>query len=134
MPRIVKRYCAHISIWSKTNMIICLSTIGSFILAVIRTVFLIINNRCNIFAHQNSWKTSETLRCFSFSEAEFIPPNKYHKVFAEKWYLNMSLTALANCSHTAVKFDTYGYGYLHTNDTTIGKLSYVRDDMVLRVL
>ncbi len=24
---------------------------------------------------------------FPFLEAEFIPPNKYHKMFAEKWYL-----------------------------------------------
>lgn len=24
---------------------------------------------------------------FSFLEAEFIPPNKYHKMFIEKWYL-----------------------------------------------
>ncbi|KJS21720.1 MAG: plasmid stabilization protein [Clostridiaceae bacterium BRH_c20a] len=24
---------------------------------------------------------------FSFLEAEFIPPNKYHKMFVEKWYL-----------------------------------------------
>ncbi|MEL7568411.1 MAG: DUF5301 domain-containing protein [Dehalobacterium sp.] len=40
---------------------------------------------------------------------------------------------LANYSHTAVKFDTYGYGYLHTTDGTIGKLSYVRDDMMYRL-
>ena len=24
---------------------------------------------------------------FPFLEAEFIPPNKYHKMFVEKWYL-----------------------------------------------
>ena len=24
---------------------------------------------------------------FSFLDAEFIPPNKYHKMFVEKWYL-----------------------------------------------
>lgn len=24
---------------------------------------------------------------FPFLEAEFIPPNKYHKMFIEKWYL-----------------------------------------------
>lgn len=24
---------------------------------------------------------------FTFLEAEFIPPNKYHKMFVEKWYL-----------------------------------------------
>ena len=24
---------------------------------------------------------------FPFPEAEFIPPNKYHKMFIEKWYL-----------------------------------------------
>ena len=24
---------------------------------------------------------------FSFLEAEFIPPNKYHKMFVAKWYL-----------------------------------------------
>lgn len=24
---------------------------------------------------------------FPFLEAEFIPPNKYHKIFVEKWYL-----------------------------------------------
>lgn len=24
---------------------------------------------------------------FPFLEAEFIPPNKYHKLFVEKWYL-----------------------------------------------
>ncbi|MDR3542930.1 MAG: type II toxin-antitoxin system RelE/ParE family toxin [Desulfosporosinus sp.] len=24
---------------------------------------------------------------FPFMEAEFIPPNKYHKIFVEKWYL-----------------------------------------------
>ena len=24
---------------------------------------------------------------FPFFEAEFIPPNKYHKMFVEKWYL-----------------------------------------------
>ncbi|MDD4346731.1 MAG: type II toxin-antitoxin system RelE/ParE family toxin [Desulfitobacteriaceae bacterium] len=24
---------------------------------------------------------------FLFLEAEFIPPNKYHKMFVEKWYL-----------------------------------------------
>ncbi len=25
--------------------------------------------------------------CFPFLKAEFIPPNKYHKMFVEKWYL-----------------------------------------------
>ncbi|MCG8485472.1 MAG: type II toxin-antitoxin system RelE/ParE family toxin [Clostridia bacterium] len=24
---------------------------------------------------------------FSFLEADFIPPNKYHKMYVEKWYL-----------------------------------------------
>ncbi|MGI6491132.1 MAG: type II toxin-antitoxin system RelE/ParE family toxin [Pelotomaculum sp.] len=24
---------------------------------------------------------------FSFLEADFVPPNKYHKMFVEKWYL-----------------------------------------------
>jgi plasmid stabilization system protein ParE len=24
---------------------------------------------------------------FTFLEAEFVPPNKYHKMFVEKWYL-----------------------------------------------
>jgi len=27
---------------------------------------------------------------FPFLSAEFIPPNKYHKIFIEKWYLFLS--------------------------------------------
>lgn len=39
-----------------------------------------------------------------------------------------------NCSHTAVKFDTGEYGYLHTSDWTLGTLSYVRGgDMMYRL-
>ena len=33
-------------------------------------------------------------------------------------------------SHTAVKFASGEYGYLHTSDLTVGKLSYIRGDMV----
>lgn len=40
---------------------------------------------------------------------------------------------IGNYSHNAVRFDTYGYGYLHTSDGTIGKLDYVRDDMLHRL-
>ena len=36
-------------------------------------------------------------------------------------------------SHTAVKFDTGEYGYLHTSDWTLDTLSYVRDDMMYRL-
>lgn len=37
-------------------------------------------------------------------------------------------------SHTAVKFDTGGYGYLHTTDWTLGTLTYVRGgDMLYRL-
>ena len=42
-------------------------------------------------------------------------------------------TKLGNFSHLAVRFDTGEYGYLHTEDGTIGTLSYVRGDMVLRL-
>ncbi len=37
---------------------------------------------------------------------------------------------IGNYSHNAVKFDTYGYGYLHATDGTIGSLTYVRGDML----
>lgn len=37
-------------------------------------------------------------------------------------------TKLGNYSHSAVLFDTGEYGYLHTEDGTIGTLSYVRGD------
>lgn len=40
---------------------------------------------------------------------------------------------IGNYSHHAVKFDTYGYGYLYTTDGTIGELTYVRDDMMYRL-
>ncbi len=40
---------------------------------------------------------------------------------------------IGNYSHHAVKFDTYGYGYLHTTDGTIGELVYVRGDMLYRM-
>ncbi|NLD47130.1 MAG: hypothetical protein GX660_08010 [Clostridiaceae bacterium] len=36
-------------------------------------------------------------------------------------------------SHSAVKFNTGGYGYLHTSDSTLGTLTYVRDDMVYKL-
>lgn len=42
-------------------------------------------------------------------------------------------TKLGNFSHLAVRFDTGEYGYLHTEDGTIGTLSYVRGDMVFRL-
>ena len=39
-----------------------------------------------------------------------------------------------NYSHTAVKFDTGEYGYLHTSDWTLGTLTYVRGgDMLYRL-
>ena len=39
-----------------------------------------------------------------------------------------------NYSHTAVKFDTGEYGYLHTSDWTLGTLTYVRgSDMMYRL-
>lgn len=42
-------------------------------------------------------------------------------------------TKLGKFSHLAVRFDTGEYGYLHTEDGTIGTLSYVRGDMVSRL-
>lgn len=42
-------------------------------------------------------------------------------------------TKLGNYSHHAVLFDTGEYGYLHTEDGTIGTLSYVRGDMIFRL-
>ena len=42
-------------------------------------------------------------------------------------------TKLGNYSHLAVLFDTGEYGYLHTEDGTIGALSYVRGDKVFRL-
>ena len=42
-------------------------------------------------------------------------------------------TRLGNYSHHAVHFDTAEYGYLHTEDGTIGTLSYVRGDMVFKL-
>jgi hypothetical protein len=42
-------------------------------------------------------------------------------------------TKLGNYSHHAVHFDTGEYGYLHTEDGTIGTLSYVRGDKVFRL-
>ena len=42
-------------------------------------------------------------------------------------------TVLGNYSHHAVLFDTGEYGYLHTEDGTIGTLSYVRGDKVFRL-
>ena len=42
-------------------------------------------------------------------------------------------TKLGNHSHHAVLFDTGEHGYLHTEDGTIGALSYVRGDKVFRL-
>ena len=42
-------------------------------------------------------------------------------------------TKLGNYSHQAVLFDIGEYGYLLTEDWTVGTLSYVREDMVLRL-
>jgi beta-lactamase regulating signal transducer with metallopeptidase domain len=42
-------------------------------------------------------------------------------------------TKLGNHSHHAVLFDTGEHGYLHTEDGTIGTLSYVRGDMVFKL-
>lgn len=42
-------------------------------------------------------------------------------------------TKLGNYSHHGVIFDTGEYGYLHTEDGTIGELAYVRGDMVFRL-
>jgi hypothetical protein len=42
-------------------------------------------------------------------------------------------TRLGYYSHNAVLFDTGEYGYLNTEDGTIGTLSFVRGDMVYRL-
>ncbi|HAZ37546.1 MAG TPA: hypothetical protein DEF85_03720 [Clostridiaceae bacterium] len=42
-------------------------------------------------------------------------------------------TKLGNYSHHAVHFDTGEYGYLHTEDGTIGALSYVRGKMAYAI-
>lgn len=42
-------------------------------------------------------------------------------------------TKLGNYSHHGVIFDTGEYGYLHTEDGTIGELAYVRGDMIFRL-
>ena len=42
-------------------------------------------------------------------------------------------TKLGNYSHHAVHFDTGEYGYLYTEDGTIGALSYVRGKMVYAI-
>ncbi|MPN24561.1 hypothetical protein SDC9_171960 [bioreactor metagenome] len=46
----------------------------------------------------------------------------------------MSSNEMGAYSFKAVKFDTGEYGYLHIYDWTLGTLSYVRDDMMYRLL
>ena len=42
-------------------------------------------------------------------------------------------TKIGNYSHQAVLFDTGEYGYIYTEDWTIGTLVYKRGDIVLRL-
>jgi hypothetical protein len=46
----------------------------------------------------------------------------------------IDLQVAGSYSHSAVKFDTGEYGYLHTSDWTVGTLSYIRGgDMIYRL-